>query len=133
MITFTINTPFVTLPLSQAIMDDDDSLRQRCEALALEEDEALDVNLPANPPSEEFHYVGKLMTDKPFNETTFKRTISKLWLPKCGVNIRKIAADNRFLIRFFHVNDYEKVWKGSPWSFNMKLLVLTPRKINEDP
>lgn len=31
------------------------------------------------------------------------------------------------------MNDYERVWKGSPWSFNMKLLALTPLSAGDYP
>lgn len=56
----------------------------------------------------------------------------EIWRPKLGMNI-KFLPNNKFLFKFFHINDYNRVWKGSPWNFNSKLLILAPRLLTKDP
>lgn len=76
--------------------------------------------------------MGVPCTEKNFDEKAFRKTLSKLWDPKVGVNIRCISPFNCFIFTYFHPKDYERVWQGSPWNLNNKLLALAPRKPNED-
>lgn len=80
-----------------------------------------------------FIFVGIMHAEREKDELAFRRTISKLWLPKEGVNIKKLSQSNRYLFKFFHINDYNHVWSGNPWNFNNNVLVLALIKHNEDP
>lgn len=62
----------------------------------------------------------------------FERTLSELWVPKEGVNFEGIGR-NRFLIKFFHRTDFNRVWNGAPWTFSNKLVAMRELKEEEDP
>ncbi|MBA0670917.1 hypothetical protein Goklo_029554 [Gossypium klotzschianum] len=52
-----------------------------------------------------------------------KSTMANLWHPVKGVQIRDLG-EKRYLFKFFHVIDMERVVKGAPWTFNNHLLIL---------
>lgn len=114
--------------------DIDEDIRNRYKNLVLEdeEDDTIQV-LVVVESKDHFYYVGVLHTVGDVNEPAFRRTISKLWRPKGGVNIKWIGPHYRFLFIFFLHCDYERVWEGSAWNFKNKLLALAPRKPDEDP
>ncbi|MBA0701035.1 hypothetical protein Goari_027121 [Gossypium aridum] len=61
-----------------------------------------------------------------------KSTLANLWHPICGVQIRDIG-EKRYLFKFFHSMDMERVLKGLPWTFNNHLLILSKLRRGEDP
>ncbi|MBA0818648.1 hypothetical protein Gohar_003642 [Gossypium harknessii] len=61
-----------------------------------------------------------------------KSTMANLWHPVKGVQIRDLG-EKRYIFKFFHIMDMERVLKGSPWTFNNHLLVLHKLSKGEDP
>ncbi|MBA0576898.1 hypothetical protein Golob_024872, partial [Gossypium lobatum] len=61
-----------------------------------------------------------------------KSTLANLWHPVYGVQIRDLG-EKRYLFKFFHYMDIERVLKGLPWTFNNHLLILCKLKRGEDP
>ncbi|MBA0729878.1 hypothetical protein Golax_020488 [Gossypium laxum] len=61
-----------------------------------------------------------------------KSTLANLWHPICGVQIRDMG-EKRYIFKFFHSMDMERVLKGLPWTFNNHLLILSKLRRGEDP
>lgn len=115
-------------------MEEEEAIRKQYEALTIEEEASIDVQVPVVVRKKpEFWYAAQIMWDKEANELHFRRALAKLWQPKEGMNIKKLRQRNRYLINFLHNNDYERVWKGTPWTFNNKLIALLPLNIGDDP
>lgn len=61
-----------------------------------------------------------------------KSTMANLWHPVQGVQIRDLG-EKRYLFQFFHIMDLERVLKGSLWTFNNHLLILSHLQQGEEP
>ncbi|MBA0615718.1 hypothetical protein Godav_015832, partial [Gossypium davidsonii] len=61
-----------------------------------------------------------------------KSTMANLWHLVKGVQIRDLG-EKRYLFKFFHIIDMERVINGAPWTFNNHLLILHKLKGGEDP
>ncbi|MBA0729969.1 hypothetical protein Golax_022907 [Gossypium laxum] len=61
-----------------------------------------------------------------------KSTLTNLWHPICGVQIRDMG-EKRYLFKFFHSMDMNRVLKGLMWTFNNHLLILSKLRIGEGP
>lgn len=94
----------------------------------------MDIQVPITiTQHQELAFVGQFQWDKEVNELSMRRTIGRLWGPGKGMNIKKLNKQNRYLFKFFHVHDYERIWNGCPWSFNMRLLTMAPFQNGDDP
>lgn len=114
-------------------MDGEEEIRRKYAELVLEEEQDVVVSLPVKKTTRhEYYLVGRLLMDKQVPELAFRRTLAKVWQPKEGVNIKNLSMNN-FLFKFFHVNGFERVWKGSPWNFKSRLLILAQKSADEDP
>ncbi|MBA0692982.1 hypothetical protein Goari_010501 [Gossypium aridum] len=90
-----------------------------------EEEEILRVQVDSNLVSEEeaLSLVGCFLIAGIIYYPTMKSTMANLWHPVKGVQIRDLGG-KRYLFKFFHIIDMERVLKWSPWTFNNHLLVL---------
>lgn len=81
---------------------------------------------------EEFCMVGCFLTGSAIDYLSMKSTMANVWHPIKGVQILDLG-EKRFLFKFFHRWDMDRVLKGSPWTFNNHLLLLHHLKKGEDP
>ncbi|MBA0617812.1 hypothetical protein Godav_027231 [Gossypium davidsonii] len=72
---------------------------------------------------ESLSLVGCFLTASIIHYPAMKSTLANLWHPVKGVQIRDLG-EKRYLFKFFHVIDMERVIKGTPWTFNNHLLIL---------
>ncbi|GMI71122.1 hypothetical protein HRI_000781500 [Hibiscus trionum] len=61
-----------------------------------------------------------------------RNTLANLWRPLGGIAISDLG-NNRYLYRFYHKVDLERVYAGGPWHFNSHLLLLHKLEKGEDP
>lgn len=80
-----------------------------------------------------FWLVGKLLNSKPFNKESLKHTMKNIWRTSEEVSVSEWKNGDRFLFSFKSELDRRRVLRGSPWSFDKSLLVLSPTDGNEDP
>ncbi|MBA0778559.1 hypothetical protein Gotri_006409, partial [Gossypium trilobum] len=99
-----------------------------------EEEEILQVQNDSDPVSEEeiLSLVGCFLTASIIHYLAMKSTMANLWDPVRGVQIRDLG-EKRYLFKFFHIIDMERVINGDPWTFNNHLLILHKLKGEEDP
>ncbi|KAK5811912.1 hypothetical protein PVK06_027297 [Gossypium arboreum] len=99
-----------------------------------EEDEILQIQVKPNTEREveAFQLVGCFLTASIIHFPAMKSTMTNLWHPVRGVQIRDLE-EKRYLFQFFHVMDMDRVLKGSPWTFNNNLLVLYKLQWAENP
>lgn len=114
-----------------------DELALQCSSLRLNDDEGglIDVgDIECEETDEKLALllVGKLLTERPYNIETFKRTMAKVWATSNNLIIR-VLGPNFFSFQFFHWRDKEKVMNGRPWCWENNLLVLREVDGNEQP
>ena len=63
--------------------------------------------------------IGKFLTCKPFNKKAAQNTLRRAW----GLQIIEVRS-NLFQCKFKSDFELEKVWKGGPWTFDNKVLML---------
>ncbi|MBA0615717.1 hypothetical protein Godav_015832, partial [Gossypium davidsonii] len=99
-----------------------------------EEEEILQVQNDSDPVSEEeiLSLVGCFLTASIIHYPAMKSTMANLWHLVKGVQIRDLG-EKRYLFKFFHIIDMERVINGAPWTFNNHLLILHKLKGGEDP
>ncbi|MBA0845287.1 hypothetical protein Goarm_022928, partial [Gossypium armourianum] len=105
--------------------------------LSLDEEEEEDILQAQGDPDlinneESLSLVGCFLTASIIHYPAMKSTLANLWHPVKGVQIRDLG-EKRYLFKFFHVIDMERVIKGSPWTFNNHLLILHKLQRGEDP
>ncbi|MBA0732895.1 hypothetical protein Gogos_016957, partial [Gossypium gossypioides] len=59
-----------------------------------------------------------------------RNTMANIWHPLGGVEISDLG-EKRFLFRFYHELDIDKVEKGAPWTLNSHLLIFHRLRENE--
>ncbi|KAL0285027.1 UNVERIFIED_CONTAM: hypothetical protein Sangu_2797200 [Sesamum angustifolium] len=80
----------------------------------------------------ELYLVGRLLSPKPFHADALKSTLLLAFNPVRGMDF-KILEGNRFLLKFSHIVDRNRVLDRCPWSFEKNLLVLSAVGLNENP
>ncbi|MBA0576089.1 hypothetical protein Golob_025028 [Gossypium lobatum] len=80
-----------------------------------------DLDLVNN--EESLSLVGCFLTASIIHYPAMKSTMANLWHSVRGVQIRDLG-EKRYLFKFFHVVDMERVIKGALWTFNNHLLIL---------
>ena len=80
-----------------------------------------------------FWLVGKLLTEKQYNKGYLIHAMKKLWRTKEEVAILMWEDSDRFLFSFKTEHDRNQVMRGSPWSFDNKLLLLSITDGKADP
>ncbi|PPR86420.1 hypothetical protein GOBAR_AA34272 [Gossypium barbadense] len=82
--------------------------------------------------SSTFCLVGCFLTATTINFQSMSLVMANLWHPIGGVSITDIG-DKRIIFRFYCEVDRDKVIKGSPWTFNNHLLLISMLNEGEDP
>ncbi|KAG8367108.1 hypothetical protein BUALT_Bualt16G0038300 [Buddleja alternifolia] len=72
----------------------------------------------------DFTLIGKILTDKIFNQGAVKTTLLKAWNCKYQVHVNK-CEDNKYAFIFKDKGDFDKVLNLAPWSFRGHLVVLS--------
>ncbi|KAF7825238.1 ribonuclease H [Senna tora] len=75
---------------------------------------------------------GSVWGEGHYNHGAFQRTISQVWRPKHGVDIKEIDK-NLYMFQFFHWRDRDKVLEGEPWWFDKQVLTLKEVSGDEQP
>ncbi|MBA0813585.1 hypothetical protein Gohar_027419 [Gossypium harknessii] len=98
------------------------------------EDEVLEFQDSAEEQKQMFDLwlVGCFLTASVVHFLAMRNTLANLWHPLAGIQILDLG-EERFLFRFSHRLDFERVIKGAPWMFNKHLLVVHRLVENEDP
>ncbi|KAL3825322.1 hypothetical protein ACJIZ3_021351 [Penstemon smallii] len=111
--------------------------------LILTEEEQVESRIPEEAWSgsnldTELILVGRVLVKKDINVEALERTMSLVWSPVKGIEVKKIG-DGRFLFMFRHKYDRQKALSEGPWSFDKNLIVLNtigeldnPRSVNLD-
>ncbi|KAL0408771.1 UNVERIFIED_CONTAM: hypothetical protein Sradi_1811500 [Sesamum radiatum] len=76
-----------------------------------------------------FHLVGRILTHRPYNNEALKSVLQSSFNPAQGMQITFIE-NGRFLLKFFHVVDRDRVVESGPWAFEKNLILLA--KVSED-
>ncbi|MBA0769187.1 hypothetical protein Gotri_017948, partial [Gossypium trilobum] len=99
-----------------------------------DEEEILQIQDDLHPNTDvgDYQLVGCFLTASIIKFSAMKSTLANLWHPICGVQIRDLG-EKRYLFKFFHSMDMERVLKGLPWTFNNHLLILSNLNRGEDP
>ncbi|XP_016743170.1 uncharacterized protein [Gossypium hirsutum] len=99
-----------------------------------EEEEIIHIQKESNSDivEEYFYLTGCFLTANIIYFPTMRSKMANLWHPIKGVQISN-PEEKRFLLRFFHRTDLERVLKGSPWTFNNHLLILHQLMDRDDP
>ena len=63
----------------------------------------------------------KFLKERTINIQAMKNTLAALWRLVKGVYIKDLN-QNLFLFQFFHERDVDRVYAGSPWTFDRHLL-----------
>lgn len=80
-----------------------------------------------------FWLVGRLLTEKSFSKASFRFTMKRIWNTKEEVFISDWEGSDRFLFSFRNEYDRRQVLRGSPWSFDNTLLVLSSTNGKSNP
>ncbi|KAK5795343.1 hypothetical protein PVK06_036605 [Gossypium arboreum] len=75
--------------------------------------------------------VGCFLTTSVIHFPIMRSTMANLWHPLRGLQISDLG-DKRFLFRFFHKMDIDRVLNKDPWAFNNHLLVIHRLEGGED-
>ncbi|KAL0443829.1 UNVERIFIED_CONTAM: hypothetical protein Slati_2105600 [Sesamum latifolium] len=106
-------------------------------SLSLTEEEEASYVLPtgiwhAEPLSSSFVIVGRLLSSKSFHPEAMQNTLRTAFNSIRGMDFKMIEGE-RFLLKFFHVLDRDRVLDRCPWAFDKQLLVLAPVDALDDP
>ncbi|XP_031096904.1 uncharacterized protein LOC116001154 [Ipomoea triloba] len=70
-----------------------------------------------------YYAVGRLVTAKNVRFSYFQDTMASIWQPAMGVTMRQLDS-KRYLIRFYHEGDLNRVLNDGPWTYEQCLLVM---------
>ncbi|KAL0318627.1 UNVERIFIED_CONTAM: hypothetical protein Sangu_2018900 [Sesamum angustifolium] len=106
-------------------------------ALNLTEEEELGVVMPSgvwhsDSESRGFHTVGRLLSHKPYHVEALKTILHSSLNPVKGMEITFLEHD-RFLLKFSHTLDRNRILASGPWAFEKNLIVLAAVAENENP
>ncbi|CAB4298872.1 unnamed protein product [Prunus armeniaca] len=97
-------------------------------SLAISESESVEVvglEDLGNLKAERFLHLGKLLTSKVFHKEALFGTLKRIWHTREEFTAVSLDDPKRFLFSFKSDFDRKKVMKGSPWTFDRALLLLT--------
>ncbi|KAK5839573.1 hypothetical protein PVK06_008376 [Gossypium arboreum] len=97
------------------------------------EDEAwvLKGGFDSQKPIYEYSLVCCFLTASVVHFSVMRSTMVKLWHPLVGVLISDLC-EKRYLFKFYHELDIDRVINGAPWTFNNRLLVFHRMEEVED-
>ncbi|XP_031127534.1 uncharacterized protein LOC116029627 [Ipomoea triloba] len=79
-----------------------------------------------------YYAVGRLITDRNIKFPFFQDTMATVWRPTMGVTMRQLPT-KRYLIRFYHEGDLNRVMNEGPWTYEQSLLVMRRLLPGDDP
>ncbi|KAL0396708.1 UNVERIFIED_CONTAM: putative mitochondrial protein [Sesamum calycinum] len=82
--------------------------------------------------SYELYLVGRVLSSRAVHADALKSTLLLAFNPVRGMDLKPLEG-NRFLLKFDHIVDRNRVLDGCPWSFEKNLLVLNSIALNENP
>ncbi|KAH1096897.1 hypothetical protein J1N35_013818 [Gossypium stocksii] len=88
-----------------------------------EEEVQLSIDLNLQKSAYEYCLVGYFLTSSVVHFTVLKSTMANLWPHLRGVQIKDLGG-RRYLFKFFHELDVDRVVSGSSWTFNNHLLII---------
>ncbi|KAI8024636.1 Uncharacterized protein LOK49_LG02G00834 [Camellia lanceoleosa] len=105
-----------------------DSLLDLMRTLSLTSEEDTVVNLSGDSTTlmrgkSDLCLVGKLLTRRPVNFDAMQSTLSSVWQPTKGMQVR-VFGDNLFVFVFGHAVDKRRVLSNGRWTFDKHLLML---------
>ncbi|KAL0375751.1 UNVERIFIED_CONTAM: hypothetical protein Scaly_0692700 [Sesamum calycinum] len=97
-------------------------------SLSLTEEEESGLILPAglwhaDPLPQGFFIVGRVLSQQGFHPEALHTTLKAAFNPVRGMEFKVIEGD-RFLLKFFHVLDHNRVLDRSPWAYDKNLVFL---------
>ncbi|CAN1783498.1 Uncharacterized protein At4g02000 [Linum perenne] len=112
-------------------------MEEDLEALRLEDDEEIELEIPELEESESDEVytlcaTGTLLTDRSFNFEMMKHRLAEIWRPVKGMSVRDLG-NKLILFRFYHVLDLRWVIDNGPWTHNGYLLVLHEMRDGDKP
>ncbi|MBA0814764.1 hypothetical protein Gohar_020571 [Gossypium harknessii] len=98
-----------------------------------EEDEILLLQIDSGPQQvvQNLYLVGYFLTASIVHFPAMNSTLENLWHPVKRVQISDLEG-KRFLFKFFHKMDLDRVVNGALWIFNNHLLVFRKLHVGED-
>ncbi|KAL0283171.1 UNVERIFIED_CONTAM: hypothetical protein Sangu_2906700 [Sesamum angustifolium] len=99
-------------------------------SLSLTEEEEAGLVLPmglwhSKPLIQGFFVVGRIISQKAFHSEALQNTLKLAFNTVRGFEFKMIEGD-RFLLKFLHILDRDRVLERCPWAYDKQLLVLTP-------
>ncbi|KAL0370752.1 UNVERIFIED_CONTAM: hypothetical protein Sangu_0393300 [Sesamum angustifolium] len=79
-----------------------------------------------------FFIVGRLVSSKSFHPEALHTTLRSAFNPVKGMDFKLIEGD-RFLLKFFHILDRDRVFDRYPWAYEKKILVWAPVEAVDNP
>ncbi|KAL0432446.1 UNVERIFIED_CONTAM: hypothetical protein Slati_2578900 [Sesamum latifolium] len=86
----------------------------------------------SEPLTRGFFIVGRLVSSKSFHPEALHTTLRSVFNPVRGMDFKLIEGE-RFLLKFFHILDRNRVLERCPWAYEKNLLVLSPVEAIDDP
>ncbi|XP_019166538.1 PREDICTED: uncharacterized protein LOC109162273 [Ipomoea nil] len=119
--------------------DNPDDISQLCANLTLAdvEDEDQSIQIPGIQITDQigeasYYAVGRVVTNRPVKFSFFQDTMAAVWQPAMGLTMRQLQPQ-RFLIRFYHETDLNRIIEGGPWAYEQNLLIMQKLQPGEDP
>lgn len=97
-----------------------------------EEEKEITVDIGPHEHTELHLLVRRLVTNQPYNREALKGTLRKIWSPRADVRICNLE-NERLLFSFKTKAELLRIKRGSPWTFDNLLLVLTEVDEASDP
>ncbi|KAL0337653.1 UNVERIFIED_CONTAM: hypothetical protein Scaly_2040400 [Sesamum calycinum] len=82
--------------------------------------------------SYDLYLVGRLLSSRLFHADALKSTLLLAFNPGRGMDLKPLEG-NRFLLKFNHIVDRNRVLEECPWSFEKNFLILSSIDLNENP
>ncbi|KAL0445033.1 UNVERIFIED_CONTAM: hypothetical protein Slati_2226000 [Sesamum latifolium] len=106
-------------------------------SLVLTEEQDLGVVMQSgvwhsDPDNGDFYAVGRVLSHKSYHVEVLKTVLKSSLNPAKGMDISFIE-NGRFLLKFFHSVDRDRVLASGPWTFEKNLVVLAPVSDTDDP
>ncbi|KAL0301877.1 UNVERIFIED_CONTAM: hypothetical protein Sradi_6464500 [Sesamum radiatum] len=84
----------------------------------------------AYPVNQVLFVVGRLLSSRSFHPDALQSTLLASFDPVRGMEFKMIEGD-RFLLKFFHPIDRQRVMANCPWAYDKHLIVLAPLEASD--
>ncbi|KAL0411140.1 UNVERIFIED_CONTAM: hypothetical protein Slati_3703700 [Sesamum latifolium] len=82
--------------------------------------------------NEGYYVVGRILSHKSIHADALRTTLTTAFNPVKGMDF-KILPQQRFLLKFYHTVDRQRVMEGCPWAFDKNLIVLKEITADDNP